>query len=118
MARIKFLVLSAIALAPALALPGSKTSATCAQPTVPSYQACGGFAVDAKPCPKGHICIDDPRKPSCGMACGIPGICVEPIPCMGFVGKPCEDENKICVDDPTDTCDPNNGGRDCLGLCV
>lgn len=52
MAPIKSIVLCAIALAPALALPGSKASASCAQPTVPTYQACGGFVVDPKPCPK------------------------------------------------------------------
>ncbi|KAL8420442.1 hypothetical protein RB594_003287 [Gaeumannomyces avenae] len=115
MAFIKSIALCAIAVSAVLGLPGSKSSAPCPQPT---YQACGGFVVDPKPCPKGHICIDDPRKPGCGMACDMPGICVEPIPCMGFVGKPCEDENKICVDDPTDTCDPKNGGADCLGLCV
>ena len=24
----------------------------------------------------------------------------------------------MCVDDPSDDCDPNNGGADCGGLCV
>jgi hypothetical protein len=23
-----------------------------------------------------------------------------------------------CVDDPTDSCDPNNGGADCIGICI
>jgi hypothetical protein len=37
--------------------------------------------------------------------------------CGGFAGLPC-DEGLTCVDDPRDTCDPDNGGADCGGVCV
>ena len=37
--------------------------------------------------------------------------------CGGFANLPCPD-GKVCVDDPNDGCDPNNGGADCGGICV
>ncbi len=39
------------------------------------------------------------------------------IPCGGFGGFPCPDD-LVCVDDPADSCDPDNGGADCPGMCV
>lgn len=36
--------------------------------------------------------------------------------CGGFAGTACP-EGFECVDDPSDDCDPNNGGADCMGLC-
>ena len=36
--------------------------------------------------------------------------------CGGFAGTPCP-TGQVCVDDPSDSCDPNNGGRDCIGIC-
>ena len=36
--------------------------------------------------------------------------------CGGFAGTPCP-AGLVCVDDPTDSCDPNNGGADCSGTC-
>jgi hypothetical protein len=36
--------------------------------------------------------------------------------CGGFAGITCA-AGYECVDDPTDTCDPANGGRDCIGNC-
>lgn len=36
--------------------------------------------------------------------------------CGGFAGTPCP-SGLVCVDDPSDSCDPNNGGRDCAGIC-
>ena len=41
----------------------------------------------------------------------------EPESCGGFVGTTCPD-GYTCVDDPNDDCDPENGGADCLGICV
>jgi hypothetical protein len=38
-------------------------------------------------------------------------------PCGGFGGLQCGD-GEICVDDPSDTCDPMQGGADCMGVCV
>jgi hypothetical protein len=37
--------------------------------------------------------------------------------CGGIAGIPCP-ENLTCVDDPSDDCDPKNGGADCGGICV
>ena len=42
----------------------------------------------------------------------------EPEPCGGFAGTACSNEAMVCIDDPSDSCDPSNGGADCLGLCV
>lgn len=43
--------------------------------------------------------------------------CQEPKSCGGFVGAIC-DRDQICSDVPGDGCDPNNGGSDCIGVCV
>ncbi|MET0403149.1 MAG: hypothetical protein ABW123_12135 [Cystobacter sp.] len=37
--------------------------------------------------------------------------------CDGFWSNPCV-KGLTCVDDPRDTCDHQNGGSDCPGLCV
>lgn len=37
--------------------------------------------------------------------------------CGGIAGFPCPDDMQ-CVDDPDDSCDPENGGADCGGICV
>ncbi len=37
--------------------------------------------------------------------------------CGGFANLPCA-AGQICVDDSTDSCDPQNGGADCPGVCV
>ncbi len=39
-----------------------------------------------------------------------------PVSCGGIGGFRCP-EGSICVDDPTDDCDPATGGADCLGIC-
>ncbi len=36
--------------------------------------------------------------------------------CGGFAGFPCPGAG-LCVDNPTDDCDPENGGADCGGVC-
>ncbi|KAH7165426.1 hypothetical protein EDB81DRAFT_253007 [Dactylonectria macrodidyma] len=43
-----------------------------------SYQRCGGHTAQCD-APKA-VCVDDPRTPerSCGKACDVPGICLEP----------------------------------------
>jgi hypothetical protein len=38
--------------------------------------------------------------------------------CGGFAGFRCPKEGMLCVDDPRDDCDPENGGADCAGLCM
>jgi hypothetical protein len=90
---------------------------TTASPPKATYASCGGFRIKPVDCPEGEICVDDPYISGCGMACDMPGICVEPVFCGGFAGIPCKD-GKMCVDDPRDDCDPSNGGADCGGICV
>ncbi|MFV8749228.1 hypothetical protein ACNOYE_01625 [Nannocystaceae bacterium ST9] len=36
--------------------------------------------------------------------------------CGGIAGIQCP-EGQVCVDDPKDSCDPENGGADCGGIC-
>ncbi len=40
-----------------------------------------------------------------------------PRSCGGIAGLPCP-KGYTCVDDPSDDCDPQNGGADCIGICV
>lgn len=37
--------------------------------------------------------------------------------CGGFTGATCP-AGATCVDDPSDSCDPTAGGRDCIGQCT
>ncbi len=37
--------------------------------------------------------------------------------CGGIASIACQG-GKVCVDDPSDTCDPTKGGADCPGICV
>jgi hypothetical protein len=37
--------------------------------------------------------------------------------CGGIAGIQCPD-GQVCIDDPSDSCDPNHGGADCGGICV
>jgi hypothetical protein len=37
--------------------------------------------------------------------------------CGGFAGFECPD-GYMCIDDPSDNCDPRQGGADCIGICV
>ncbi len=37
--------------------------------------------------------------------------------CGGIAGIPCPD-GQVCVDDPSDDCDPRAGGADCGGICT
>jgi hypothetical protein len=69
-------------------------------------------------CGEGLVCCNE----SCGI-CTEPGgfcteqFCEDPAPeCGGFLGLPCPGEGE-CLDDPSDDCDPENGGADCSGLC-
>lgn len=55
------------------------------------------------------------------VACDIPGICVaEDAPtCEGFIGGECDESSGLeCFDYPGDGCDPDNGGADCIGICL
>jgi hypothetical protein len=64
-------------------------------------------------CPKGTTCVVSDTDPS--QATCVPA---EPkVACGGFLGTPCPGAGQ-CVDDPSDDCDPRNGGADCSGMCV
>jgi hypothetical protein len=39
-----------------------------------------------------------------------------PQTCGGIAAIPCPDD-MVCVDDPSDSCDPKKGGADCSGIC-
>ena len=69
---------------------------------------CSGAAVL---CIEGTIFNDDPAVCACEPA--------EPpakVFCGGIAGIQCPGAG-MCVDDPSDDCDPNNGGADCGGMC-
>ncbi|MBX7115300.1 MAG: hypothetical protein K1X64_13305 [Myxococcaceae bacterium] len=94
--------------------------------------ACGGLA--GLQCPTGQICVDDPSD-GCDLASGgvdCMGICKVSSDspdsghvadaghgqfCGGLAGLQCP-TGLTCVDDPSDFCDPQNGGADCGGICV
>lgn len=106
------------------------TAPSTASPTDPvptnesdgdEYAPCGGDRRENPlKCEEGFACVDDPRKEGCGMACDDTGICVPKglVMCGGFAGFPCEEEGRVCIDNPFDDCDPKNGGADCAGICV
>jgi hypothetical protein len=84
----------------------------------------GGEACGSMTCGDGEVCCN----PSCGI-CTKPGegcikkLCEptdpptkDPQRCGGFGGFPCPGLGD-CVDDPSDDCDPKNGGADCGGIC-
>lgn len=113
----------------------------CSAPTGPT---CGGIA--ALQCPGAGQCMEnlndscDPNNggADCGgiCECNALGMCVQgfhwdPSPtvcgcvadttpttprCGGIAGIQCPGAGQ-CVDDPNDSCDPQNGGADCGGVC-
>ena len=38
--------------------------------------------------------------------------------CAGLAGLKCPSPRQICIDDPSDGCDPKLGHTDCVGICV
>lgn len=88
---------------------------------VNEYEACDGrFGCD-RGCPDDTECSDDPRdsRIGCNPLCVVPKICIphdQPV-CNGFAGFRCPD-GLYCYDIPGDGCDADNGGADCLGICL
>ncbi|CAG9954055.1 unnamed protein product [Clonostachys rosea f. rosea IK726] len=81
------------------------------------YSDCGGNRITPKNCPSGSRCYPDPRVP--GADSNMPGICIpnnQP-QCHGFIGLSCP-SGLTCYDVPEDGCDPQNGGADCIGVCL
>lgn len=75
-------------------------------------------------CSAGETCDTSVCHTPCAPGQVCPQVCwgectTEPAPqqCGGFANLPCPDD-KVCVDDPNDSCDPENGGADCGGICV
>jgi hypothetical protein len=99
--------------------PPTTTSTRLPKPTpVPTNDICGGGRANYLLCDKGYICINNPFASGCGLECDATGICVSERGCGGFAGTPCPDSRQICVDDPRDDCVAEEGGRDCIGLCM
>jgi hypothetical protein len=109
--------------------------------------ACGGFMADPHECPSTHHCVSGiaiHRNPDVPGIC-VPNTCIQnvmcatdqhfdttlcqcvdgapaddagaPEACGGIAGIQCQNGG-TCVDDPSDSCDPNNGGADCPGICT
>lgn len=86
---------------------------------------CGGICVPAEPgcghdgdCGADEFCDFSQVNPICAydIECGT--CAPKPLAqCGGFAGLPCE-AGFVCVDDPDDCCDPQNGGADCPGICI
>lgn len=58
-----------------------------------------------------------PSAPSGGEAPAGPGpLDAGPFFCGGIAGFQCP-PGYVCADDPTDDCDPREGGADCIGIC-
>lgn len=117
----------------------------CVTPTIPP-PACGpvceiscdnGDVLDANGCPTCRCNPSPPEDPCAAVDCVIGNHCVAtnvqcvkaPCPpiftcvpdapavhCGGIAGIACPGSGK-CVDDPTDSCDPQGGGADCGGIC-
>jgi len=81
---------------------------------------CSYFSPSPTRCADEKACVASPNGPS--IAVDGAGICVEKstqplVTCGGFGGLKCAG-GSICVDDPTDTCDPSSGATDCAGVCI
>ncbi|KAK7743427.1 hypothetical protein SLS62_010571 [Diatrype stigma] len=115
-----------IALAAAATASGSRSSPVRARQEggggspVAAYAPCGGFTPHPVECEYGFQCIQDPRIT--GGPTDQPGICVPDdwAQCAGFRGLECLPGwgPSVCYDWPNDDCDPQNGGADCIGICL
>lgn len=82
-------------------------------------QACTATTCPPPPCGAAdQVCCNTAgtTSPTCqsGLNC-IGGACRSF--CGGIASFQCPKPTQICVDDPTDNCDPNAGGSDCGGYC-
>ncbi|KAF2101514.1 hypothetical protein NA57DRAFT_72954 [Rhizodiscina lignyota] len=79
---------------------------------------CGGYrAVPYPSCPSDQTCARRPDQPDDDQVADLSGICVfKQATCGGKKGGTCPSGWK-CVDNPDDSCFPNQGGKDCGGIC-
>ncbi len=77
----------------------------------PADIVCNAFVAPSMQhsCPSGYRCDLNGSAPDAG------GRCAQF--CGGIAGFPCRADDEECVDDPSDSCDPNAGGADCGGIC-
>ncbi len=74
----------------------------------PANIACGGRTINPHACPDNYLCMGDTQMVDAT------GKCMQQ--CGGFANFQCNDGTS-CVDNWTDSCDPNKGGADCGGVC-
>ncbi len=95
-----------------LALFGCSSKSQSGQGTGP--EPTGSCGADQESCPgcPGEPDICAPK----GSSCPRPFCPAASSSCGGLTGAECP-EGLTCVDDPSDSCDPDQGGADCAGLC-
>ncbi|KAJ9470839.1 hypothetical protein DIPPA_12087 [Diplonema papillatum] len=63
-------------------------------------------------------CVKDEREEKQASALAVVGVCEVKASCGGVLGESCESSSDVCIDDPSDDCNPLKGGADCSGCCV
>jgi hypothetical protein len=107
-----------------------RSEADCPAPGAPCQLCADGSSACPEVSCERHRCVYSfpqcPSDDSCAaVLCRVgthceKGRCIpegERVFCGGIAGIPCPGQGR-CADDPSDGCDPNNGGADCGGLCT
>ena len=85
-------------------------------PQCSSDADCASILRGCMPCPDGSTACPS-AVCKAGVCVGVIDACVGPGFCGGIAGFACP-PGSTCIDDPTDSCDPQQGGADCGGICV